>query len=189
MVETYFSMRSTSVAQHGSQQSRPASPAQPDTKLQTLLSLTAFVGSLSCPVSSEYGRHAANVSVEKAEDEQHEQGHEEASPAASEYASEAQAQVQNPGVGQSTWGQPAQEGEMQGSTGSQQSSSPDDVQQVSSTSAKQCQAICLQVTLPRTTLCLIALQPHTVCTNSISSSAWLWQRVLITSQSALARFG
>ena len=121
LLEAYFSMHDTSVTQHRSQQSHQHSPAQSAEKLQTLLSLTALVGSLSCPVSSEHGRHHPNLHSGKAADEQSEQGPRQASPAASEHASEAQAQVQTPGVAESMPGQPGQEGELQDSMGSQQS--------------------------------------------------------------------
>lgn len=153
MVQTYFSMHSTSVTQPRSQHSHQL--AQSSAKLQTLLSLTGFLGSLSCPVSIEHGRHPPNLSVGEAADEQ---GYREASPAANEHASEAQPQAHTPDVGESTSGQSAQQLEVQGSTGSQQSSSLTNLQQVSSGSAKQCQEICLQVSFIKAEVCLIAVQ-------------------------------
>ena len=169
-MEAYFSMHSASVTQHRSQQSLQYSLAQSAAKLQTLLSLTAFVGSLSCQASSEHGRHPPNSSVGKAAHEQPEQGFREASPAASEHASEAQAQVQTPGVGESGPGQPTQGGEVQDSTGSQQSSSFNDLQQTLCGSAKQCQEICLQVSFIAAAVCLIALWPQALHAHSISPS-------------------
>lgn len=168
MVETYFSMQhSTSVSQHRSQQRHQHSPAQSAAKLQTLLSLTAVVGSLSCSVSSEHGQHPPNLHVGKVADEQHEQGYGEASPGASERVSEAEARVQIPGAGESAPRQPAQKGEVPGSTESQQSSSFNDEQQMSCTSAKQCQEICLQVSLLGTAVCLIEIQfSRRLCTQT-----------------------
>lgn len=184
LLEAYFCMHDTSLTQHRSQHGHQHSPAQSAEKLRTLLSLTAFVGSLPCPANSKHGRHHPSLHIGKAADEQSEQGAREASPAASEHAFEAQTQVQTPGAGKSTCGPPEQEGEVQGSTGSQQRSSLDDVQQVSSGSAKQCQEICLQVSLIGTAVYLITLQPQIMHVHSISPSGWLWQCALISSRSA-----
>ena len=144
MLETYFQMCSTSTTQHRSQQRLQSSP-ESAIKLRTLLSLIAFVGSLSCPVSG--GRHSPNLAVSMAEGQHGEEGPREASSAASGPAHEAQAQVESPGVDESA---PEQEQELQGSPASQQLPIFSGLQQTPPTSAKQCQEICLRVSLIRT---------------------------------------
>lgn len=172
MLQTYFSKHSASATQHRSQQGHQQSPAQYAAKLQTLLSLTGLVGSLSCPVGSIRGRHSADLSAGQAADEQSEQGHRETSPvaSASEHAAEAQAAVQTPDSGNSMPGQPGQEDELQSSTGAQGSPQASDVQQMQLGSAKQYQEICLLVSLTGNAVCLTALQLQALCTHSMSPS-------------------
>lgn len=183
MLDTYFSMHSASATQHSSQQGHHQAPSA--ARLRTLLSLTALVGSLSCSVSSEHGRHPPNLSPGKAADEQSEQGHKKTSPvaSASEHASEAEARVQTPGLGNSEPGQPGQEGELQGSTGSQGSPQASDVQQMPLGAAKQCQEICLLVGLIGNAVFLTALQLQALYTHSMLPSGWLWQSAAMSSYS------
>ena len=151
MLEAYFRKGVTSVTQHRGQQQHHQLLAEPATKLHTLLSLIAFVGSLSCPVAGHSGSHSPKPPAA-----QHREQHcREDSPAASEHPDDAQAQVETRGDGESVREQSKQEPDVQGSPESQDTRSVNERKQLPSASARQCQKICLQVSLMHTMVCCV----------------------------------
>ncbi|KAL3149121.1 hypothetical protein ABBQ32_001960 [Trebouxia sp. C0010 RCD-2024] len=134
MLEAYFHNGGSSVTQHRGQQ-RHQQSVEPATKLRTLLSLMAFIGSLACPASKDSVSRSPNL---PAAAQHRQQDSREALPAASEHADDTHAQIETHGDDKSVV---QLEKDVSGPADSQRAN---DRQQVQAASARQCQEICLQ---------------------------------------------
>lgn len=143
MLEAYFHNGGSSVTQHRGQQ-RHQQSVEPATKLRTLLSLMAFIGSLACPASKDSVSRSPNL---PAAAQHRQQDSREALPAASEHADDTHAQIETHGDDKSVV---QLEKDVSGPADSQRAN---DRQQVQAASARQCQEICLQVGLVQTLIC------------------------------------